>query len=116
MKTKVIDFVSTFLHKNKTSIDTTERLLMTSLPYYLLGITIIACCFALEHHPFVFIITIHMIFPFLDEIFSLDWKNPTPQQRSDLEENNFWFKFALYFTVISDWILFIRMMNIFVTY
>ncbi len=89
---------------------------MTTFPYYLLATITIGGCFALEHHAFIFIIIVYSILPLADEFLSLDWKNPTREERIKLMENDLWFKSVLYFTAIADWVLFFRMMNIFVTY
>lgn len=89
---------------------------MTSFPYYLLALIMIFGIFAIEQHAFVFIVVIYSILPILDETLSMDWRNPTLEERLKLEQNNFLFKAALYFTVIINWILFFKMMNLFANY
>ncbi len=116
MQTKLIHSLERYIPEKKITVDAAGKLLMTSFPYYLLAALTLAGCVALEDHAFIFIIIIYSIVPLLDEILSLDWKNPSLEQRVNLEENNSWFKFALYFTAICDWLIFFRMMDIFANY
>ena len=89
---------------------------MTSIPYYILAAITIAGYFSISAHAFIFIIIIYAILPLLDEVLSLDWRNPTVEERLKLEENNVRFKAALYITAILDWILFFKMMTLFANY
>lgn len=58
---------------------------MTSFPYYLLALIIISGIFTMEKHAFVFIVIIYSILPVLDEVLSMDWRNPTVEERLKLE-------------------------------
>jgi alkane 1-monooxygenase len=91
-------------------------LMMSTVPYYILAGITFAGFFSLDKHAFIFIAIIYSILPLMDEFLSMDWKNPTRQERQSLEDNNFWFKFVVYFTAIIDWVLFFKMMDVFVNY
>lgn len=116
MKTTLIQTLEKLLPEKPFQVDTSGKLLMSTIPYYLLAAITLAGIFSMEHHAFIFIIIIYSILPLLDEVLSMDWVNPTKQQRLQLERNDFWFKFVLYFTAISDWLLFFKVMDIFVAY
>jgi alkane 1-monooxygenase len=90
--------------------------MMSTVPYYILAAITFAGFFSLSSHAFVFIAIIYSILPLLDEFVSMDWKNPTRQERQSLEDNNFWFKFVLYVTAILDWVLFFKTMEVYANY
>ncbi len=116
MKTELIHSLERIIPEKKITVDAAGKLLMTSIPYYFLLAITLAGYFALENHAFIFIIIIYSIIPLLDEVLSLDCINPSREQRLILEENNIWFKLALYFTAICDWLLFFKIMDVFVNY
>jgi alkane 1-monooxygenase len=89
---------------------------MKIFPYFIFPFITIACYFALEQHPFIFVIIIYSILPLADEIISMDWKNPTKDERKAFENDDIWFKLVLYFTAIADWMLFFKIMDIFFNY
>lgn len=61
---------------------------------------------------FLFIWIIYTLLPLADEFFSLDVRNPTENERKQLEKNDIYFKLALYVTVVFDWMIFFKFMNI----
>jgi hypothetical protein len=54
-------------------------------------------------NPFIFISLVYSLFPILDEIFSLDTRNPTPEERRKLEKDDAYFRMALYTAMILSW-------------
>jgi hypothetical protein len=56
----------------------------TSLPYYLLAILALAGLPFKLPNPFPFIAIVYAGFPILDEIFSLDERNPDREERQQL--------------------------------
>ena len=62
---------------------------------------------------YIFLFIIYAVLPLLDEFFSLDQRNPTKEEREELEKNDFYFKLALYATVVLDWVIFFQVMNLF---
>jgi hypothetical protein len=113
MTNLIIQKLEELMPRKKIQVDLYGKLLMTSFPYYLLALITIAGYFFIENHSFIFIFVIYALLPILDEIISLDWRNPTAEERIKLIEDNFWFKFVLYFTALCDWILFFKMIDLF---
>jgi len=81
MKTKLIQSLEGLLPSKRIQIDASGKLMMSTIPYYLLAAITLAGLFALEHHSFIFIIIIYSILPLLDEFLTMDWNNPTKQER-----------------------------------
>lgn len=77
MKTILVRTFEKLLPEKPLKIDGNGKLLMTTLPYYLLPAIILAGSFALEHNAFIFIVIVYSIVPLLDEVISMDWVNPT---------------------------------------
>jgi hypothetical protein len=65
--------------KKKLNIDNNGYLMRSSIPYYLLAAITFAGIFKMGSNPYVFIVIIYAILPLLDEILSLDWRNPTEE-------------------------------------
>lgn len=61
---------------------------------------------------YLLIFVIYAILPLFDEFFSLDLRNPTEKERLELQKNDFNFKLCLYVTIILDWVLFFKGMNL----
>lgn len=64
---------------------------------------------------FMFIFIVYTVLPLLDEFLSFDIRNPTEEERKRLENRDFYFRLALYVSVVSDWIMFFRVMTMFAT-
>lgn len=73
-----------WLPRRKIYIFGKDSLMMSSLPYYTLALLTASALFttfgdpqASKFKPFLFISIVYAIFPILDELFSLDERNPT---------------------------------------
>ena len=77
----LISRLERLLPAKKIKVDPKASLLMSTVPYYLLAIITLAGIFSLQHHAFIFIAIIYSILPLLDEFLSMDWDNPTREQR-----------------------------------
>lgn len=89
-----------------------NSLVMYSFQYYFLAaFTYIGYIWPEKVHPWMLICFAYAILPLLDEIFSLDWRNPTEEERQELERRNPWFVGSLYLALILDWIAFFRFLR-----
>jgi len=77
MKTILVRSFEKLLPEKPFKVDSNGKLVMSTLPYYLLPAIILAGSFALEHNAFIFIIIVYSVVPLLDEVISMDWINPT---------------------------------------
>jgi alkane 1-monooxygenase len=59
--------------------------------------------------PFIFISIVYALFPVLDELFSLDERNPSPEERRQLEKDDGYFRMALYVAMILSWMANIKL-------
>ena len=84
MTHSIIDKIERILPNKKIQVDLYGKLLMSSLPYYILAVITSAGFFCIEYHSFIFIIIIYAVLPILDEIISFDWRNPTAEERIKL--------------------------------
>lgn len=73
-----------WLPNKKLDIFGKDSLLMTSIPYYILALTMGAGLLLEDPNPFLFIAIIYAVFPLLDEMFSLDSRNPNNKERVQL--------------------------------
>lgn len=82
-----------------------DFLLCSTIQYYSIFVFYIISFYMIKYYdnPFFAIWVFYSLIPLLDEIFSLDLRNPTKEEEKKLE-NNLFFKFPLYLTVIMDWI------------
>ena len=103
------------LPKNKIHIFGKDGLMNNTIPYYLLAFLMLLASTGSIDVGFFFIFLIYTILPFLDEIFSLDLRNPDEKERKRLEENDGYFRMALYAAIVADWCLFFKAMNTFST-
>jgi hypothetical protein len=63
-------------------------------------------------NPYIFIAITYAGFPLLDEIFSFDSRNPSAQERAELEKNDVYFRMTLYSAIIFSWATFFKIMRI----
>lgn len=108
--------LESFLPSKKLIFNPSDSLLMSSVPYYILPALIVLAVFFIETYSFIIIAIIYSVLPLLDEVISMDWRNPNKQERQLLEENDIQFKTVIYLTGVVDWILFFKMMNVFAQY
>lgn len=80
----MIVILERWLPRKKLDIFGKDSLLKTSLPYYLLTVLPMLNLFNLSPNPYVFIAITYAVFPLLDEIFSLDERNPSKSERIQL--------------------------------
>ncbi len=114
--TMIISALERLLPRKKINIDKNGYIMKSSLPYYLLALITFMGIFIMGGNPFLFIVIIYAILPLLDQVISLDWRNPNEQERRQLEENDIWFKLPLYLVIVLDWILFFKLMDVYSTY
>jgi hypothetical protein len=98
------------LPRKKIDIFGEGSLMKTSVPYYFLAL-LTATGFMMETpNPFAFIAIVYSALPILDEVFSLDERNPSEPERRKLEHDDAYFRMALYAAMVLDWAAFIKMM------
>lgn len=74
---QIIERLERALPRKKLDIFGKESLLNSTIPYYLLTLLPASGLLSDKPNPFIFIAIIYAVFPLLDEIFSLDERNPT---------------------------------------
>lgn len=112
----VAERLEAVLPRKKIDIFGANQLLMNTFPYYLLAVLINMSHFGDPgSNIFMFIFIVYTGLPLLDEFLSFDIRNPTEEERKELESRDFYFKLALYVSVISNWIIFFKAMNSFAT-
>lgn len=80
----LVSRIERMLPRKRLDIFGKDSLMKTSLPYYIIAImTVVGLPIKLPN-PFPFIAIIYAGFPILDEIFSLDERNPDQQERKQL--------------------------------
>jgi hypothetical protein len=73
---QIIERLESILPKKKLDIFGKNSLLHSTIPYYLLAL-LPAAGIAGNANPYIFVAIIYAFFPLLDEIFSLDGRNPS---------------------------------------
>lgn len=61
----------------------------------------------------MFIFIVYTGLPLLDEFLSFDVRNPNQEETKNLQKRDFYFRLVLYITIISDWLLFFKVMIMF---
>jgi alkane 1-monooxygenase len=93
---------------------------MSSLPYYTMAllstISLFSTWSSYSKIAFVLIAVVYALFPILDELFSLDERNPTTEERKELERNDGYFRMTLYMAMILSWAANIKLCYIFSTH
>jgi apolipoprotein N-acyltransferase len=74
---QIIERLESILPKKKLDIFGKNSLLHSTIPYYLLALLPAAGIAASNPNPYIFVAIIYALFPLLDEIFSLDGRNPS---------------------------------------
>ena len=112
----IIKGLAKFIPEKGIDIFGKNQLLMTSLPYYcLIGILLMTYA-TIFIHPWFLIALIYSIIPLLDELFTRDYRNPTEEERKQLEKDDIYFKACLLLTIAADWFLFIEILRYMATY
>ena len=73
----IVDALERILPRKRLHIFGPDSLLMTSLPYYVLALLALGGLSNNNPQAFLFITIVYAGFPILDEIFSLDDRNPS---------------------------------------
>jgi alkane 1-monooxygenase len=93
---------------------------MSSLPYYTLAMLTAIGVFTDPKEntsiAFILITVVYAFFPILDELFSLDSRNPTPEERRKLERDDGYFRMTLYLAMILSWVINIKICVAHMTY
>ena len=80
-----VDAIKLMLPSKKIDAFGKDSLMFSCMPYYILaGITLLAARYSWDHS-WLFVCFLYVFLPFLDEVFSLDLRNPTEQERRKLE-------------------------------
>jgi|688.fasta_scaffold1098265_2 hypothetical protein len=74
---QIIERLESILPKKKLDIFGQNSLIHSTIPYYLLALLLAAGIASSNPNPYIFIAIIYALFPLLDEIFSLDERNPS---------------------------------------
>ena len=105
--------IDRLLPRKKIDIFGKDSWLKTSLPYYLLPALILRFIIgSMADESFGMIAIIYAALPILDEIFSLDERNPNKEETKELLRNDWYFRMALYVSIVLSWILFIKTMTV----
>jgi hypothetical protein len=72
----LIDRLEKFLPRKKIGTFGKDGLLKNSLPYYVLAFLTFSGLTMKNLNPFPYIAIVYALFPILDEVFSLDERNP----------------------------------------
>lgn len=84
----------------------------SSIPYYVF--VLISCTNLFINLqlklPAVVIFNLFALFPYLDDVISKDWMNPTLKETKELEDSVY-FQIPLYSGLVVDWLLTIHMLN-----
>lgn len=89
-----------------------NSLLFSTIPYYVLlfimvvGINI----YDVTHNPYVLLFIIYGLIPMVDELITMDNRNPTNEQAKAMADK-LRFQVPLYVTIVVDWIIFFYAMN-----
>jgi hypothetical protein len=73
-----------WLPKKRVDLFDRDSLMKTALPYYFLSVMTLVGLLVDEFHPFAFIALFYAGVPLLDELFSLDERNPDEEERVKL--------------------------------
>ena len=89
-----------------------DSLLFTSFQYYTVVVLYGFSFYAIKyyHNPFFMIWLVYACVPLLDEVLSLDLRNPT-REESKIMENELRFKLPLYITIFCDWFFTFLLLN-----
>lgn len=81
-----------------------DKLLCSSFQYYSVPLLYVATVASIKYYdnPYFMIWFIYAFVPFMDEVLSLDLRNPTKEE-SKAMENELRFKLPLYSSLFSDW-------------
>ncbi len=109
---QLMERLESLLPNRKLDIFGKDSLLHSTAPYYLLTILPAAGLIGDKPNPYLFIAIIYAVFPLLDEIFSLDERNPSNEERAALEKRDPEFRFTLYLAMILSWAVFLKSMYI----
>lgn len=80
MLTKISHKLASLLPAHLIDVFGPDGMLFSSIPYYTLTFVIIIGLSIYDHtkNPFILLLIIYGIFPIVDEILTLDTRNPTP--------------------------------------
>jgi len=104
----ILTAITNMLPEKRLNIFGSDGLLMTSLPYYTLLAILILSYETIFTEPWFLVALIYAIVPLVDEIFTRDYRNPTEEERKELERNDVYFKTCLWLTMAMDWYIFYR--------
>ena len=107
----IITFARQHLLGHQIDIFGKEDLLAHTAPFYLSLLISVLYYELIWEHAWLATFLIYIIVPLCDEVFKLDEKNPSEEQRKKLEKEDFLFQLCLYIPVIYDWFMFFRALN-----
>ena len=108
---QVIRFITKLMPEQKLDIFGKDGLLNTSLPYYSFIILMLFAYMTIFTQPWFIFALIYAMLPFLDDVFTRDYRNPSEAERKNLEKNDSYFKFCLLASVAVDWFIFFQVMK-----
>lgn len=103
--------LNNIIPRRKINIFNDDLLIMSSIPYFMNIFVLIYVYFYMLDSAFLVFAFYYIILPLLDEIFELDFRNPTEKERKELEERNFIFNLAVQLDGILLWVLFFKTMR-----
>lgn len=84
----------------------------STLPYYILIAVEVGAVLCGMKNCFFFIFLVYGALPLLDEICTLDERNPSKEEAENLKKNDLAFKLPLYVTIALDWMNFLIIMSV----
>jgi hypothetical protein len=70
----------------------------------------------MEKYSFIYVIINYTLFPIIDEMLTLDFRNPTKDETKSMEKDNFFFELPVYMIIAIDMMVFTKAMNYYSTY
>jgi hypothetical protein len=106
-----VSLVEKMMPGKKIDVFGKDSLMSSSVPYYILAAIMFYGASSVWDNAWSLIFIAYTVLPAFDEIFAYDLRNPSNEERINLEKNNFKFQLAIYVTIAVDWYFFFAAMN-----
>lgn len=108
---RVINLIERNIPTSKLDIFGHDSWMNSPLPYYFLIFEEVVAVLCGIKYCFFFLFLTYGVLPLLDEVSTLDERNPSKEENENLRKNDGSFKLPLYTTIILDWVNFKIMMS-----
>ena len=109
---RVRNVIERNLPTSKLNIFGKDSWMNSTLPYYILIVVEVLTVVGGMKNCFFFIFIVYGALPLLDEICTLDERNPSKEEVENLRKNDLTFKLPLYVTIALDWMNFLIIMSV----